>query len=148
MLPLNVSPLESVLITFALLGLLGWAAAGRVVCAGARALRTSDFILQARAGGCRAGRIVLVHVLPNLKPALFAQFLISIPVFILAEANLGILGLGVAEPLASWGNLLRELEHYNLSMLTASPWLLAPLALMVVAVTCFQILLPGEDVFS
>jgi peptide/nickel transport system permease protein len=144
-LPLNVSPLGSVLITFALLGLLGWGAAARVVCAGARSLRTSDFILQARAGGCRAGRVLLVYVLPNLKPALYAQFWISIPAFILAEANLGILGLGVAEPLPSWGNLLRELEHYDCRMLAASPWPLAPLVLMVLVVTCFQILLPAED---
>jgi peptide/nickel transport system permease protein len=145
LLPLNVSPLESVLITFALLGLLGWAAAARVVCAGARALRSSDFILQARAGGCRAVRVLLAHVLPNLKPALYAQFWISIPVFILTEANLGILGLGVAEPLPSWGNLLRELEHYNYRMLRASPWLLSPLVLLVVVVTCFQLILPAED---
>ena len=66
--------------------------------------------MQARASGCTAWRLSLVHVLPNLKPVLYAQFWISIPVFILSEANLGILGLGVAEPLPSWGSLLRELE--------------------------------------
>jgi len=145
LLPLNVSPLGSVLITFALLGLLGWAVAARVVCAGARSLRTTDFILRARAGGCRAGRVLMVHVLPNLKPVLYAQFWISIPVFILAEANLGILGLGVAEPLPSWGSLLRDLEHCDLRMLTAAPWLLVPLALLALVVTSFQILLPTED---
>lgn len=143
MLPLNVSPLLSVVITFALLGSLGWAAAARVVCAGARGLRTSDFILQARACGCRSLRLLIKHVLPSLKPALYAQFWISIPVFILAEANLGVLGLGVAEPLPSWGNLLRELENYR--SLVADPWLLAPLVLMVLVVSCFQIIIPLED---
>jgi len=142
MLPLNVSPLTSVTITFALLGLLGWSASARVVCAGARALRNSEFILQARACGCSPVRLLFRQVLPNLRPVLSAQFLISIPVFILTEANLGVLGLGVAEPLPSWGNLLRGLESWP--AVAANPWRLAPLALLVIVVSCFQLVLPNE----
>ena len=110
LLPLNVPPLISVLVTFLMLGLLGWASAARVLCAAASSLKTSDFVRQARASGIRGARLFWIHVLPNLKPALYAQFWISIPAFILSEANLGILGLGVAEPLPSWGSLLKELE--------------------------------------
>ena len=146
LLPLNVSPVASVVITFGLLGLLGWAMSARVVCAGARTLRNSDFILQARACGCLGSRVFLRHVLPNLKPALYAQFWISIPLFILSEANLGIIGLGVAEPLPSWGNLLRGLEDWPGVM--ANPGRLAPLALLVITVSCFQIILPREDFSS
>ncbi len=145
-LPLNVSPLISVAITFTLLGLLGWPASARVVCAGARALRNSDFVLQAQACGCPRARLLFRHVLPNLKPVLFAQFLISIPIFILAEANLGMLGLGVAEPLPSWGNLLRELESYT--ALPTNPWRLAPLGLLVIVVACFQLILSQEEIPS
>ncbi len=145
-LPLNVSPLASVLITFALLGVLGWAASARVVCAGARALRNADFVLQARACGCPRARLLLRHVLPNLRPVLLAQFWIAIPVFILGEANLGLLGLGVTEPLPSWGNLLRELESFG--TLGAGPWVLAPLFLLVVVVSCFQLILSREDLSS
>lgn len=142
-LPLDVSPWASVVITFALLGLLGWAVSARVVCAGARALRNSEFVLQARASGCPSVRLLVRHILPNLKPVLFAQFWVSIPLFILSEANLGILGLGVAEPLPSWGSLLRELENYP--AVEANPWKLAPLALLVIVVSCFQLILPQED---
>ena len=110
LMPLNVSPLVSVLVTFLLLGILGWTTAARVLCASAASLRNSDFVMQARAAGIRGARLFWVHVLPNLKPVLYAQFWISIPVFILSEANLGILGLGVAEPMPSWGSLLKELE--------------------------------------
>ena len=145
-LPLNVSPLISVAITFGLLGLLGWPASARIVCAGARALRNSDFVLQAEACGCSKTRLLFRHVLPNLKPVLFAQFLISIPLFILTEANLGMLGLGVVEPLPSWGNLLRGLENY--AVLPMNPWRLAPLCLLVVVVACFQFLLPLEELRS
>src|SRR5438034_3880651 len=112
-LPLNLSPAASLLITFALLGFFGWAASARVMCAGARGLGDSDFVLQSSACGCSSRRVLLQQVLPNLRSALFAQFLISIPVFILTEANLGILGLGVSEPLPSWGGLLRGLENWR-----------------------------------
>jgi len=142
-LPLNTAPTTSVLITFSLLGLLGWAASARVVCSGTKSLRNSEFVLQAKAAGCRAGRLFAVHMLPNLKPVLFAQFWISIPVFILAEANLGILGLGVSEPLPSWGSLLRELEDF--SAIGLQPWRLVPLLLLLMVVSCFQMVISEKE---
>lgn len=143
LLPLNVPPLTSVTITFALLGCLGWAGAARVVDADAKALAHSEMALLARASGSGGMRLLWRHILPNLKPVLQAQFWVSIPVFILAEANLGLLGLGVAEPLPSWGSLLRELENY--SALTAQPVQWIPLALLVLTVGSFQLALNREE---
>ena len=143
MLPLNVSPTSSVLVTFLILGSLGWTAAARVLCATAGSLRNSDFVRQARASGIRGARLFWIHVLPNLKPVLYAQFWISIPAFILSEANLGILGLGVAEPLPSWGSLLKELE--GLVSVGEEPWKFVPLVLLVVVVTSFQLVLSKQD---
>jgi ABC-type dipeptide/oligopeptide/nickel transport system permease subunit len=110
MLPLNTSPAVSVAITFLLLGVLGWAAPARILLARARSMRQSDFIVMARSIGVSPCRLLGKHVLPNLRPILLAQFWISVPVFVLAEANLSLLGLGVAEPLPSLGSLLQELE--------------------------------------
>ena len=146
LLPLNVSPMASVTITFVLLGLLGWTMSARVLAAGARTLRNSDFVLQAQACGCSGWRVFARQVLPNLRPALFAQFWVSIPMFILTEANLGILGLGVAEPLPSWGSLLRSLENWPGVM--ANPSRLIPLVLLVATVSCFRLILPSEDFAS
>jgi ABC-type dipeptide/oligopeptide/nickel transport system permease subunit len=143
LLPLNAAPLASVLITFLLLGLLGWAAPARVVAAAARSLRASDFLLQARAAGCPPLARLARHALPNLRPVLAAQFWTSVPVFILAEANLGFLGLGVSEPLPSWGGLLRELE--NLAAVETNPWMAAPLLLLLLVVGCFHLLAPAEE---
>ena len=143
MMPLNVSPMISVLVTFLLLGLLGWTSAARVLCAAAGSLRNSDYVRQARASGIPAARLFWVHVLPNLKPVLYAQFWISIPAFILSEANLGILGLGVAEPMPSWGSLLKELE--GLVSVGTEPWKFVPLALLVVVVTSFQLVLSKQE---
>jgi len=141
--PLNATPLVSVLVTFLMLGLLGWTSAARVLCSSAGSLRHSDFVRQARASGIRGARLFWVHVLPNLKPVLYAQFWISIPAFILSEANLGILGLGVAEPMPSWGSLLKELE--GLVSVGEEPWKFVPLILLVVVVTSFQFVLSKQE---
>ena len=143
LMPLNVSPLASVLVTFLMLGLLGWTSAARVLCSTAGSLRESDFVRQARASGIRGTRLFWIHVLPNLKPVLYAQFWISIPAFILSEANLGILGLGVAEPMPSWGSLLKELE--GLVSVGEEPWKFVPLILLVVVVTSFQLVLSKQE---
>jgi peptide/nickel transport system permease protein len=141
--PLNVSPMLSIISTFLLLGLLGWSSSLRVVWASARTLRESDFILMARAAGCNPMRIVWKHLLPNLRPVLLAQFWISVPVFMLAEATLSMLGLGVMEPLPSLGNLLRGLEDFP--AVSANPWKLVPLFAVCIFVICFQMILPSRE---
>lgn len=146
LLPLNMSPTASVMITFALLGMLGWAPAARVVCAGAKQVLESDFIWAARARGCGGLRLLRVHLLPSLRPALAAQFFLSIPVFIIAEANLGALGLGVSEPLPSLGGLVCELQDFV--MLRPEPWRLAPLVVLIVVIGSFQVLLSKQEVHA
>ncbi len=143
LLPLNTSPVTSVAITFGLLGCLGWAAPARIIRAGTRTLVNSDYLVQASAIGVSRWRLFWRHLLPNLRPILLAQFWISVPLFILSEANLGLLGLGVSEPLPSWGALLRELENY--SAVLQNPWILAPAVLLVVVVSCLQLLLRTEE---
>jgi len=143
LMPLNTSSIASIMVTFLLLACLGWAASARVICASVHELIHSDFILHAHATGLPTSRIIFAHILPNLKPVLAAQFLVSVPVFILAEANLGMLGLGVSEPLPTWGNLLRELGSF--SALRSQPWLWTPLATLVIVVICFQVILQGKE---
>ena len=143
LLPLDISPILSVIATFVLLGLLGWPSSLRIVWASTKDLRNSDFLLLARATGCGRLRMIVRHVVPNLRPVLFAQFWISIPLFVLTEATLSMLGLGVMEPLPSWGNLLRGLE--DISAVSANPWRLAPLILLILVVICFQLVLPVQE---
>ncbi len=143
LLPLNTSPVTSVAITFLLLGCLGWASPARIIRAGTRTLVNSDYLLQARASGISGLRLFWRHLVPNLRPILLAQFWISVPVFILSEANLGLLGLGVSEPLPSWGAMLRELENY--SAVLQNPWMLAPVVLLVIVVASLQVVLRTED---
>ena len=144
MLPLNVSPFISVLVTFWILGLLGWTSAARVLCTTAGSLRDSEFVTQARAAGISRTRLFWIQVLPNLKPVLYAQFWISIPVFIIAEANLGALGLGVSEPLPSLGSLLREIQ--SIVTLRPEPWRFLPIFVLIIVVSSFQVLLSKQEV--
>ncbi len=142
-LPLDVSPVVSVVATFVVLGLLGWPSSLRVVWATARNLRQSDQILLARALGYRNSQLLFRQTIPSLRPLFLAQFWISIPVFILTEATLSMLGLGVMEPLPSWGNLLRGFEDF--SVIAANPWRAAPLVVLVLTVICFQFVFPESE---
>ncbi|HZQ19111.1 MAG TPA: ABC transporter permease [Terriglobales bacterium] len=142
-LPLNVSPIISVTITFALLGCLGWAGAARMICADARSVRNSEFVLLARASGNSGLRLLWRHVVPNLRPIAIAQFWIAIPVFIITEANLGMLGLGISEPLPSWGSLLGELQSYT--ALTGQRSQFIPLILFVAVVGSFHLVLQSKE---
>jgi ABC-type dipeptide/oligopeptide/nickel transport system permease subunit len=136
-LPLDIAPVTSVCLTFALLGFLGWTNASRVVRAAVVNVRKSSWILQARATGVSPLRILLRQVVPSLLPVASAVFWTSIPIFLIAEANLGLLGLGVTEPLPSLGSLLAELQNfYNL---TSAPWRLAPAVVLVTIITAVQV---------
>lgn len=127
-LPLTTSPARSAGITFLVLAALGWPASARAVYRGATQLRTSEWMLYARAAGLR-GPGVVRHIVPRLFHLLAPQFLISIPAFVMAEANLGALGLGVGEPLPSWGGMLFELN--NSPMLMQTRWVYFPVILLV-----------------
>jgi peptide/nickel transport system permease protein len=144
LLPLNAPPIASLTITYGLQAVLGWAGPARVIRAGTRKLCTSDFTLQARAEGCGSLRILWRHVIPNLKPILLAQLWTTIPVFILAEANLGLLGLSASEPFPTWGNLLRDLQN----PFSLRPEAFAPLVVVMLSVACFKLAIPPQELHA
>ena len=133
LLPLNTAPATSIGITFALMGFLGWGAGARVIRAALLQVRGAPFTLYAHAFGCSRRRLWFLHLLPHLRTVLLAQFWISIPVFILGEASLGLLGLGVSEPLPSWGNLLKDIQsgpQWNEYWIWAPAWLLSAVMIL------------------
>jgi ABC-type dipeptide/oligopeptide/nickel transport system permease subunit len=145
-LPLNVGPFLSVTITFLLLGLLGWAGPARVVRAGVTAIRSSDYHQQAQACGCATWRLLLIHTLPNLRPVLVAQFWLLVPLFLLAEANLGMLGLGVTEPMPSLGTLIAEMQ--SVYTVCEAPWIAFPAFLLLVVLGLFHLIISRNEFAS
>jgi ABC-type dipeptide/oligopeptide/nickel transport system permease subunit len=143
LLPLNSSPAVSIAATFLLLAMVGWASGARAIRASVATLRDSPAILHARAYGCDRLRLLCFHIVPNLRPVLSAQFWILVPVFLLTEANLGLLGLGITEPMPSWGNMLAELQSYQ--RIPEAPWILAPAVMLIVVIASLHFVVSDQN---
>ncbi len=91
--------------------LAGWTTVARLVRSSALALRERDFIKAAEAQGASAGRIMMVHILPNLASPIIVAATLSAGNIILLESVLSFLGLGIQPPTPSWGNLLTNAQE-------------------------------------
>jgi len=109
-----------IVLIFVAIGAINWLDMARIVRGQAMALREREFVLAARTAGVSATGIVLQHILPNLLGIVVVYTTLTVPQVILAESFLSFLGLGVQEPLSSWGGLIsdgaREMEN--------APWML------------------------
>jgi peptide/nickel transport system permease protein len=83
------------------------------------AVKVEDYVEAARAVGNPHWRIALVHILPNILPALLVQATLSIAAAIIAEAALSFLGLGQQPPAPSWGSMLNAAQRF----LVNAPWM-------------------------
>jgi peptide/nickel transport system permease protein len=83
------------------------------------AVKVEDYVEAARAVGNPRWRIALVHILPNILPALLVQATLSIAAAIIAEASLSFLGLGQQPPAPSWGSMLNSAQRF----LSTAPWM-------------------------
>lgn len=94
------------------LGIVAWLDACRLLRAQLLSLRERDFVLAARTIGVSTARIALRHLLPNAIAPLIVAVSIGIPVAIFAEAGLSFLGLGVNDPIPSWGKMVGNAMAY------------------------------------
>lgn len=141
-LPLGLSPLSIAMLTFLLLAMLGWPIMVRTIYAEIKEHRKSEWAAYCVALGLRRRRIFLTHMVAHLRPLLLTHFFLCLPAFIIAEANLGTLGLGIAEPLPSWGGMLAELAASSLS--GGSHWRYLPAALLVGVLVLLELLAPNQ----
>ncbi len=134
--PYGVSSQTITLIITGSLSLIGWASLSRVVRGLVLSLSERDFVLAAVAAGASPGRIIFRHLLPNMRYYLLVSVTLSIPAFIVGEAGLSFLGLGLSEPHPSLGNILAESQ--SLETMNSAPWLLASGVLIVLLVVLFN----------
>jgi peptide/nickel transport system permease protein len=124
LLPLTLPPVSGYLILMAFLGLLGWARPARLIRGVALSARGRGYVLAARAFGASDWYLLRVHVLPETFPVALTQAALLAPRYLMAEVTLSFLGLGIEEPLPSWGNMLAGVQHYY--VLTSCWWMLLP----------------------
>jgi peptide/nickel transport system permease protein len=118
------------------LSFIGWTGIARVVRGQFLSYRDKDFVDAARALGASDGSIMFRHILPNTMSYLIVAATLSFPGMILAESSMSFLGLGIKEPMTSWGLLLKQAQQ--MSVLKSSPWILAPGIFIIVTVLAFN----------
>lgn len=121
-----------------ILALIGWAGFARVVRGMVLSIKEEDFVQAAKVVGASKLRIILKHVLPQTTSYVIIAMTLSVPSYILAESGLSFLGLGIQQPDASWGNMLKEAQEFT--NILYRPWLLAPGGLIFIAVLSFNLL--------
>jgi peptide/nickel transport system permease protein len=94
--------------------LIGWTSYARLVRGEILTLREREFVQAARALGCKPGRVIARHLLPNLLPPVLIQATFGLAAAIIAEGSLSFLGLGVEPPTPSWGSMLNDGRQFLL----------------------------------
>ncbi len=120
-------------------GAVEWLTMARIVRSQTMALKEREFIEAARAIGASKTRILMRHIIPNLLGVVIVYATLTIPQVIMAESFLSFLGLGVQEPLTSWGVLIKE----GATEIETSSWLLMYPGLFL-AVTLFSLNYIGD----
>jgi peptide/nickel transport system permease protein len=129
-LPLHVSPIKTFFLVTCVIGLIGWARPARLVRGIVLSARSRNYVLAARGFGASDFYLVRRHILPEVLSVLLTQATVLVPRYIAAEVTLSFFGLGVSEPVASWGNMLSTLQQY--SVLVSYTWMLAPMGALVI----------------
>jgi len=131
---------------FLIFTLFGWFYPARIIRAVVLSLREKEFVEAARMVGSSDVRIIRSHILPHLIAPIIVYATLAVASFILGEAGLSYLGVGIKLPTASWGNLLQQASDYY----TTQPWLMVWPGLAVLITTlAFNLLGDGlRDAFD
>ena len=132
---------ESYFIMIVVLAFVGWAANSRVIRGMVLSIKENDYIVAAEALGLSRLAIIVRHILPNTLSFVIVTATLYVPYYILGEVALSFLGVGIQEPDASWGNMLREAQ--NVAYLTEYRWVITPGYFIFVAVMAYNILGDG-----
>jgi peptide/nickel transport system permease protein len=131
---------------FLIFSVFGWFYPARIIRAVVLSLREKEFVEAARMVGSSDARIIRSHILPHLIAPIIVYATLAVASFILGEAGLSYLGVGIKLPTSSWGNLLQQASDYY----TTQPWLMVWPGLAVLITTLsFNLLGDGlRDAFD
>ena len=137
-LPTNMTSIQRFTLIVVILALIGWAGFSRVVRGMVLSVKNQEFVQAAESIGASKLRIIIKHLLPQTLSYVIVAMTLSVPSYILSESGLSFLGLGIQQPDASWGNMLKEAQEYV--NILYRPWLLTPGFLIFIAVLSFNLI--------
>lgn len=137
-LPSSMTSVQRFMLIVVILALIGWAGFARVVRGMVLSVKNQEFVQAAKSIGASRMRIIIKHILPQTTSFVIVAMTLSVPSYILSESGLSFLGLGIQQPDASWGNMLKEAQEYT--NIIYRPWLLTPGFLIFVAVLAFNLI--------
>jgi peptide/nickel transport system permease protein len=139
--PKQADALTIFIIMSCIFALLSWTTLAREVRGKVLSLRETDFIMAAKEMGASNWRIIFRHLYPNCLSHIIVITTLTVPTIILAESFLSFLGIGIREPLTSWGLLMNKAQ--NIQTLGQQLWILSPVVFIVIAVLGFNFLGDG-----
>ncbi|HNU23338.1 MAG TPA: ABC transporter permease [Mesotoga sp.] len=137
-LPTSIPSHMTYLLIVVILSFIGWPGMSRVIRGMVLGLKETEFVQAAVAMGYPSSRVILRHIIPNTATYIIVAATLSIPGYILGEAGLSFLGLGITEPSASWGLMLSQAQ--SIKAMTEAPWLLIPGIFIFIVVMGFNLL--------
>ncbi len=125
---------------FVAIGAVEWLTMARIVRGQTLSVKQKEFVEAARAGGVGNFGIIFRHIIPNVFGPVIVYVTLTVPASILAESFLSFLGLGIQEPLTSWGVLIKD----GADQMETAPWMLIfPAAFMAITLFCFNFIGDG-----
>ncbi len=121
-----------------ILSFIGWAGLARIIRGMCLSLKTREYVLAAKVMGVSDLRIIVRHILPQTLSYSLIAVMLTIPGYILGETGLSLLGLGIVDPYASWGNMLSD--AMSVVAVRFAPWILAPGVLIFATVMAFNVI--------
>ncbi len=140
-LPQNWPQLKTYFYVTIILSIVGWTSLARTVRGKLLSLREEDYVMAAKLDGESEGQIIYRYMLPGFASYIIVSLTLSIPGMILGETALSFLGVGLRPPTISWGVMLQDAQ--NLQTIAQTPWLLWPVAFVILAVLMFNFLGDG-----
>lgn len=95
-----------------IIGFLGWMSIARIVRGDTLSVKEREYVLYAKASGQSSFKIITKHIIPSILPTIIVSATINIATAILLESSLSFLGVGVTQPNASWGSMLKDAQSY------------------------------------
>jgi peptide/nickel transport system permease protein len=138
LLPLRTSPERAFLLFIIIIGLVGWARPARLIRGLVLTVKQGKHLLAAKSFGASDVYLLRRHILPEIRGLVLTQAALLIPQYVLAEVTLSFLGLGVGEPIPSWGGMLAELQQYH--VLATKSWMFFPGLILIPVILSYAVL--------